>query len=169
MNIILTVLSVGLFSALFVFRKNHAFVTKKPVAADFEPNLLIKNTDDRKVIEIDQKTDGAVTMYFQGKEFKISKPELDSESDQFISRLMELVLPGVKEIDYDIQSDEKMKVSAPLSKLVTRLGFVGIKRDLFFPRTSKTKVLFRKYITEQDLVSMKLSENQILNEFLEFN
>jgi len=152
---------VGLFSVFIMLRKSPVFSARKPIAADSELIFTQENRGERRVMEINQKTDGTVAMYFQGKEYKISKPELDSESDQFISRLMELVNSEIKEIDYDVQLDEKMKVAAPLSKLVTRLGFVGIKRDLFFPRTSKTKVLFRKYITEQDLVSMKLSESQI--------
>jgi hypothetical protein len=78
---------------------------------------------------------------------------------------MKLAAPGVKEIDYDTLGDEEVRFNASLSKLVTRLGFVGIKRDLFFPRTSKNRVLFRRYITQEDLTSMNLTADQILNEF----
>jgi hypothetical protein len=82
---------------------------------------------------------------------------------------MGMVASGVKEIDYDTFKDEEIRFSAPLSKLVTRLGFVGIKRDLFFPRTSKNRVLFRRYLTEEDLISMNLTTEQIANEFLSFS
>jgi hypothetical protein len=119
----------------------------------------------QKELEVSQKTDGTVVFYLSGKEYKISKPELDSESDKFIQRIMELSW-NKKEIEYDCLSDEKLAYSAPLSKIVTRLGFVGIKRDLFFPRTSKTRVLFRKYLTRDDLIAMNLTPDQILNEFI---
>jgi hypothetical protein len=79
---------------------------------------------------------------------------------------MGLVRDNVKEIDYDSYNDTEIRLNAPLSKLVTRLGFVGIKRDLFFPRTSKNRVLFRKYLTEKDLTSMNLTTEQISSEFL---
>jgi hypothetical protein len=82
---------------------------------------------------------------------------------------MGLVTPDVKEIDYDAIKDREIRLSAPLSKLVTRLGFVGIKRDLFFPRTSKNRVLFRRYLTQKDLTSMNLSIGQISGEFLSSN
>jgi hypothetical protein len=117
-----------------------------------------------KVFEIDQKTDGTVVLYFKGEEYKLSKPELDSESDQFIERLME-VSDSDQEIDYDKSTDENIKLSTPLSKLVTRLGFVGTKRDLFFPRTSKNKVLFRRYITEEDLTAMNMNATELFKAF----
>jgi len=126
---------------------------------------LPDDIERKKVLEINQKADGTVALCFQGKEYKLCKPDLDSESDQFIERLMKLAVPGVKEIDYDTLGDEEVRFNASLSKLVTRLGFVGIKRNLFFPRTSKNRVLFRRYITQDDLTSMNLTANQILNEF----
>ncbi len=115
----------------------------------------------QKVLEVDQKTDGTVVLSFQEKEFKISKPELYSESDRFIEGLMELMQPDMKEIEYDMDNS---KFITPLSRLVTRLGFVGMKRDLFFPRTSKNRVLFRKYLTMQDLSDMNLTTEEILHD-----
>lgn len=117
-----------------------------------------------KVLEVAQKTDGTVVILFGGKEFKISKPELYSESDQFIERLMELTKLNQKELEYDVFKDGNSKFATPLSRLVTRLGFVGIKRDLFFPRTSKQMVLFRRYITSVDLADMNLTPSQVLKE-----
>ena len=77
---------------------------------------------------------------------------------------MELSRFEQKELEYDSQKDGKSKFTTPLSRLVTRLGFVGIKRDLFFPRTSKQMVLFRKYVTRLDLADMNLTTNQVLQE-----
>lgn len=119
---------------------------------------------DEKVLEVDQKTDGSVVVNFYGKEYKISKPEMNSESDQFIERLMSLTPFTTKEIEYDVSRPEERSLSTPLSRLVTRLGFVGIKRDLFFPRTSKCSVLFRKYLTAQDIADMNLTREQILKD-----
>ena len=123
------------------------------------------DTNSHTVFEVDQKTDGTVVLYYQGNEHKLSKPELDSESDQFIERLMEISNSDLQEIDYDKSSDTNIRLSTPLSKLVTRLGFVGIKRDLFFPRTSKNKVLFRRYITDQDLIAMNLNAAELSKAF----
>jgi hypothetical protein len=163
----LAIFALSLLSLLFVFKNKLAYSPKKPSSAlGIDPHNFISDVEEKKVLEVDQKTDGTVVLYFQGKEYKICKPELDSESDQFIERLMGLVRPGVKEIDYDTFNDDEIRLSAPLSKLVTRLGFVGIKRDLFFPRTSKNRVLFRRYVTEQDLISMNLTTAQISSEFL---
>lgn len=128
---------------------------------------LQTSTQHEKVLEIDQKMDGTVVLSFQGNTFKVSKPELYSDSDRFIERLMELVEPGMKEVEYDSWTDEKIRLSAPLSRLVTRLGFVGIKRDLFFPRTSKNRVLFRKYITNDDLRSMGLTVEELAQDLLQ--
>jgi hypothetical protein len=110
-----------------------------------------------KILEVSQKTDGSVVIIFRDKEYRVSKPELDSESDKFIERLMQLSNNGQKEIEYDCISDQEIIFHSPLSKLVTRLGFVGLKRDLFFPRTSKSRVLFRKFLTLDDLFSMNLT------------
>ena len=77
---------------------------------------------------------------------------------------MEMTKPDVKEIDYVALNDEKIELTTPLSRLVTRLGFVGVKRDLFFPRTSKDRVFFRKYVTSQDLEDMDLTTDQILED-----
>lgn len=171
LNIPLAFLTFGLLSLLFVFKKRLAYSTKKPVgnALGIDPHNFISDIPEEKILEVNQKTDGTVVLCFKGKEYKICKPELDSESDQFIERLMGLVSTGIKEIDYDSFTDEEIRFSAPLSKLVTRLGFVGIKRDLFFPRTSKNRVLFRRYLTEQDLISMNLTTDQVANEFLNFS
>jgi hypothetical protein len=151
-TILLAFFVFGLLSLPFVFKKPSP--TPLPVSTP--------NTPDQKILELNQKTDGTVVLCFQGQECKVSKPELDSESDQFIERLMGLVAPGVKEIDYDASKDTSIALSTPLSKLVTRLGFVGLKRDLFFPRTSKNRVLFRRYLTNNDLTSMHLSLDQII-------
>ena len=70
---------------------------------------------------------------------------------------MQLTNSGEKEIEYDALSDLELSTNTPLSKIVTRLGFVGLKRDLFFPRTSKSRVHFRKYLTLDDLFSMNLT------------
>ena len=70
---------------------------------------------------------------------------------------MQLTNSGEKAIEYDAISDESLALSSPLSKIVTRLGFVGLKRDLFFPRTSKSRVYFRKFLTLNDLFSMNLT------------
>ena len=121
--------------------------------------------NSQKVLEINQKTDGTVVICCLGQEYKISKPELDSESDQFIEKILKLVTPGLKEIEYDSSQDSEYSITAPLSKLVTRLGFVGIKRDLFFPRTSKNRVYFRKYLTKEDLNSMGLNIDQLSRVF----
>ena len=169
LNIPLAILTLSLMSLLFVFRKRLAYSSKKPAALGIDPHNFIDDTNAEKILEVNQKTDGTVVVSFQGKEYKICKPELDSESDQFIERLMGLITPNAKEIDYDTFNDGEIRLSAPLSKLVTRLGFVGIKRDLFFPRTSKNRVLFRRYLTENDLVSMHLTTEQITNEFLSFS
>jgi len=158
-------LFMGTLAAVFLFQKQFAYLMKKPHAVK-EPYLQPADLASQKALEVDQKTDGTVVLYFRGKEYKVSKPELSSESDQFIERLMELVQPGMKEIEYDMLSGaERLNFATPLSRLVTRLGFVGLKRDLFFPRTSKSEVLFRKYLTMQDLAGMNLTIEQILNDF----
>jgi hypothetical protein len=158
LNLILVISAMGLLVFPFVFKKQPVYSANLDYGFD-------KQTISSPIVEVNQKTDGSVVLCFQGQEYKVSKPELDSESDQFIERLMGLAGPGVKEIDYDAVTDGEIKLSAPLSKIVTRLGFVGIKRDLFFPRTSKNRVLFRRYLTQDDLSSMNLSPEQIKNEF----
>jgi hypothetical protein len=160
-------LFAGALATLFILQKQFAFPTKKlqlrPTDSSFtEPYQPLVDFSLQKALEIDQKTDGTVVLYVDGKEYKISKPEMNSESDQFIERLMTLTQSGVKEIEYD--TSDTISLTTPLSRLVTRLGFVGIKRDLFFPRTSKTSVLFRRYLTQQDLAAMNLTTNHILNE-----
>jgi hypothetical protein len=166
LNLLLAILTLGSLSIHFIFKKQPVYPTKntQDISEIVSSNSLI-GSEEQKILEVNQKTDGTVVLCFQGQEYKVSKPELDSESDQFIERLMGLVAPDVKEIDYDAMSDGEIRLSAPLSKIVTRLGFVGIKRDLFFPRTSKNKVLFRKYLTREDLASMNLSPDQIKSEF----
>lgn len=113
-----------------------------------------------KILEINQKMDGTVVLTFKGKDYKVSKPELDSDSDRFIERLMQLMQPGMQELEYESINDV-LHLTTPLSRIVTRLGFVGVKRDLFFPRTSKHRVLFRKYITTNDLVAMNMTIAQL--------
>jgi hypothetical protein len=162
-NILLTILALGLLYIIFILRNKLIYSARLSASVVMPRNFL--GNIEKKIIEVNQKTDGTVALYFQGREYKLCKPDLDSESDQFIERLMSLAVPGVKEIDYDTLNDEEISFNASLSKLVTRLGFVGIKRDLFFPRTSKSRVLFRKYITEQDLISMNLTASDF-NEFL---
>lgn len=160
-NILLAFLTLGLLSVIFAFKKQPAYSLEKSKGSPtLSPNFA-NDAQKQRILEIDQKTDGSVVLYFQGKEYKISKPELNSESDQFIERLLDFAPENVKEISYDIIKDEKIRLNAPLSKLVTRLGFVGLKRDLFFPRTSKNSVLFRRFITRQDLISMGLTPDQI--------
>ena len=155
-NLTLILLSLLILSLPLLFKKYSKL-----------DNLAVAGIDNEQVVlELNQKTDGSVVLCFQGQEFKVCKPELDSESDQFIERLMGLVRSGVKEVDYDVSNDTEFKLNAPLSKLVTRLGFVGIKRDLFFPRTSKNRVLFRRYLTQSDLDSMDLSLSRLSREML---
>jgi hypothetical protein len=158
------ILIIGSLAILFMFQKQFAYPDKKsqPGPIDRQPNQA--NNVSQKILEIDQKTDGTVVLLLQGTEHKISKPEMNSESDRFIEKLMELTKSGRKEIEYDMLRADEIRFSTPLSRLVTRLGFVGIKRDLFFPRTSKTGVLFRKYLTESDLSRMNLTTGQILND-----
>jgi hypothetical protein len=158
-NLVLIISGLGFAFFILTFGKQFLQPAKKTGVPDLRK---------ARIFEIGQKTDGTVVLYFRGQEYKISKPELASESDQFIERLMEYAKREDKEIDYDIFEDEDLKVNTPLSKLVTRLGFVGIRRDLFFPRTSKNRVLFRKYITEDDLASLGLTIEQISGELLNF-
>lgn len=155
---------LSIISLLFISNKSPAFLALKTNTNGAVPSAHINNAHNQKILEINQKTDGTVVIFFQSNEYKISKPELNSESDQFIERLLDFAPGNVKEVNYDITEDEKIKLNAPLSKLVTRLGFVGLKRELFFPRTSKNVVLFRKYLTEDDLASMSLTRDKILNE-----
>jgi DNA-binding transcriptional MerR regulator len=148
-----------------------AFITFFPRRPTLAPSPRVDSSSlnqidsaSEKVIEVGQKTDGTIVIVIDGKEFKVSKPELYSESDQFIERLME-VGARVKETEFEALEDEKFKFGTPLSRLVTRLGFVGIKRDLFFPRTSKDRVYFRRFLTTEDLKDMNLTTEQILQEF----
>ncbi len=160
----LIILTICILTGIFLFNKQLAYAFKPQQAPQIEANFSLVENMSQKVFELDQKTDGTVVLYFQGQEHKISKPELYSDSDQFIGRLMELVQPDIKEMDYNSFNDQKIKFSAPLSRLVTRLGFVGVKRDLFFPRTSKDRVFFRRYITQQDLNDMNLTSSKVLTD-----
>lgn len=165
-NILIAFLALGMLSLAFALRRQFAFQTN--IANFTTPSTpgMSNSPYPRKVLEVNQKTDGAVVVSFQGREFKISKPELSSESDQFIERLITRTGVDEKEINYDILDDSDFKLKTPLSRLVTRLGFVGLKRELFFPRTSKNMVLFRKYLTSEDLSSMGITLEQISDEFL---
>lgn len=162
----LLLIFLGMFAMFFGIQKQFAFTHRggkkitQAVPVYIEPTTMI----DEKILEIDQKTDGTVVLYVNGSEYKISKPEMNSESDQFIEKLMGLTQPNLKEIEYDTALPSAIKFATPLSRLVTRLGFVGIKRDLFFPRTSKTSVLFRRYLTKQDLLDMNITLDHIKNE-----
>ncbi|MBN1168308.1 hypothetical protein JXA63_00300 [Candidatus Woesebacteria bacterium] len=159
--VLMVTTSLGLFLVVHHFNSVLAIeptkdTTNKTVRIDPVHKSLID-----KVFEVHQKTDGTVVISHNNNEYKVSKPELNSETDQLIQRLLSYIGTG-KEINYDIIKDEKLNLNTPLSKVVTRLGFVGTKRDLFFPRTSKNKVIFRKYVTKNDLAIMSLSEENIL-------
>lgn len=157
-------LSLGVLMVLFMLRKQFAYPVKKTPAVPIESYANQNNIPSQITLEVSQKTDGTVVLLFMGKEYKISKPEMNSESDQFIEKLMTLTQSDVKEIEYDALKSDEIKLTTPLSRLVTRLGFVGLKRDLFFPRTSKTSVFFRKYLNYQDLTAMNLTTDQILDD-----
>src|SRR6185369_6534820 len=152
---------IGALAVIYLTQQQFAYSRTKSQTTLEDEYRHRQALASQKILEVDQKTDGTVVLSFQGKEFKISKPELYSESDRFIEGLMELMQPNMKEIEYDMDNS---KFITPLSRLVTRLGFVGIKRDLFFPRTSKNRVLFRKYLTMQDLTDMNLTIDQIVTD-----
>lgn len=158
----LILLSVS--SIILLSRKHLAILNfvsdNKVYTSDIESDLT-NTVHNNKILELNQKTDGTIVVNFRNEEFKISKPELNSESDQFIERLLDYLPADKKEINYDILEDSNLNLNAPLSKLVTRLGFVGLKRELFFPRTSKNSVIFRKYLIEEDLSTMNLSIDKI--------
>jgi hypothetical protein len=163
LNVSVILLLVGLLTFNMLIKRRPAYVPLNTGAVPLSPSDTQEISKLQKVLEVVQKTDGTVVLNFSGQEYKVSKPELNSESDQFIERLMDFAGSDAKEVNYDILKDEKLKLNAPLSKLVTRLGFVGIKRELFFPRTAKNSVLFRRYLTREDLASMGLTEDQISN------
>jgi hypothetical protein len=163
-SILLAFLTLGFLSLVLVLKIQPAYTQSKPNISTNNETDITKNINGQKIIEIDQKTDGTIVLYFQNDEYKVSKPELSSESDQFIERLLSFANRDVKEINYDISKDASLSLNAPLSKLVTRLGFVGLKRELFFPRTSKNSVLFRRYITSNDLQAMGVNANKITEE-----
>lgn len=150
-------LFVGSFGALFMllFRK------RKPALSPAFQAIQSQPTPLEKIMEVKQKMDGTVVLAWDGKEYKVSKPEMDSDSDKFIEQIMHSMQSGMKEMEYENTTDTT-RFSAPLSRIVTRLGFVGNKRNLFFPRTSKHRVLFRKYITEADLKSLNITPGEIL-------
>lgn len=164
---------LGLGAFYFVYTKKGIFFSDNTAGnlgnLNLTPAQKTPALASSKLLELFQKTDGTVVLFMHGKEFKISKPEMDSESDKLIERLLQLVGSDLKEIEYDSLLDDKLMVNTPLSKLVTRLGFVGIKRDLFFPRTSKSRVHFRKYLTAEDLMSMNLTVNDVTNGFISIN
>lgn len=168
----LTILIIT-FSAIFFLATYHlnslpAYSTTVSSTNRKVQREIIHNSLIEKVFEVHQKTDGTVIINNKHNQIKISKPELNSETDQLIQRILSCIGTN-KEIHYDIVKDEKLNLNTPLSKVVTRLGFVGLKRDLFFPRTSKNKVIFRKYLTKNDLAIMNLKEEDILNEMTSLN
>jgi hypothetical protein len=170
LNLLLVIAALALLSIPLFFKKQPAYQAVVPGSiSEILPIAVDNNLEEHKILEVNQKTDGSVVLCFRGQEYKVSKPELDSESDQFIEKLMSLAGSDIKEINYDAGEDSEINLSAPLSKLVTRLGFVGMKRDLFFPRTSKNKVLFRRFVTQNDLSSMNLSPEEIFREILSGN
>lgn len=152
LNLLLVIGALGLLISPLFLRKQASYTAEDP-----KDGL----SGEQKIIEISQKTDGTIVLCYHDQEFKVSKPELDSESDQLIDRLMTLTGPEGKVIDYEAVGDSEVRLTAPLSQLVTRLGFVGIKRDLFFPRTSKNRVLFRRFVTRKDLDSMNLNADKL--------
>jgi len=157
-------LSFGVLAVVFFAQRRFAYAAKKAEQSAFEPSLF-PTASSEKLLELDQKMDGTVVLYSKGNEYRICKPELSSDSNQFIERLMELSdASDTKEWEYDSFEDKTLRLTTPLSKLVTRLGFVGVKRDLFFPRTSKHRVLFRRYITQEDLSSMNLTIEQVISD-----
>lgn len=147
----------------FVFQRQLAYFITKPKEILMGSSGKKNAVASQKILEVDQKMDGSVVVTFQGKGYKISKPEFDSESDQLIGRLMDLE-PDAKEIDFDCMKDQEIKLTTPLSRIATRLGFKGMVRDLFFPRTSKQSVLFRRYLTQEDLINMNLTSDAIASE-----
>lgn len=154
--------SFGVFAfMLLLYQSQLSFAGVKPKKTNQSPHPY--TLDEEKIIRLEQKVDGTVIAIFQGKEYKICKPELYSDSDQFIERLMQLTTDG-KEIEYDNFTDATLKFSTPLSRIVTRLNFVGLKRDLFFPRTSKSRVFFRRYVTYQDLMTMNLTISNVIGD-----
>jgi hypothetical protein len=163
-DVIFIAFALGIFTLIYAYRGRASFAGTYSGTSTSVPHNYINEIKKQIVFELDQKTDGTVAVYYKGNEYKVSKPELYSETDRFIERLMSLTKDDYKKIRYDILKDEKLNLNAPLSKLVTRLGFVGVKRDLFFPRTSKNKVLFRKFITKEDLVSMGATTDEVLIE-----
>ncbi len=165
----LIILLAGTLLSLALFYPKRFMLTGKHPASMSHHASYYPPVATEKVIEVNQKADGTIVFNLHDTEYKISKPELYSESDQFIERLMEMTKPDVKEIDYVALADEKIELTTPLSRLVTRLGFVGVKRDLFFPRTSKDRVFFRKYVTSQDLEDMDLTVDQILEDLNSVN
>lgn len=159
-------LAVSILAGFFVLQKQLASSMGRLQIAQMPTSAGRIDFAAQRILEVDQKMDGTVILIFQGSEYKICKPELYSESDRFIERLMALSGTDVKEMEYDSLKDGKIQLSSPLSRLVTRLGFVGIKRELFFPRTSKDRVLFRKYLTRNDLTAMGLTPEQVASELL---
>jgi hypothetical protein len=166
-NFLLIIISAGFVWAIYYFNKRPALSdVSRNNNSTLSPGVSL-SMHLEKALEVEQKMDGTVIIYHNNKEFKVSKPELNSETDRFIQRILELIDDETKEIEYDILKDNKLNLNSPLSKIVTRLGFVGLKRDLFFPRTSKNKVVFRKFITKTELSTMDVDleniESQLIN------
>lgn len=162
-GIIAVSLSLGLLWAVYAYRQQPSYSTIN-ANGTFSLNQKIAKVPADKTLEVNQKTDGTVFIRYKDQEFKVSKPELNSETDRLIQKLLTIIDDEQKELEYDILQDEYLTLNSPLSKVVTRLGFVGTKRDLFFPRTSKNKVVFRKYLTQSDLKKLHLNEEDIKKE-----
>jgi DNA-binding transcriptional MerR regulator len=167
--ILIFLFPVGLVFLKYHFSNLPALSSPSGTSTQFANANVVINPLTEKVFEVDQKTDGTVVIYHKDNEYKVSKPELNSETDQFIQRLLGFIKEGEKETKYDIVKDERLNLKTPLSKVVTRLGFVGLKRDLFFPRTSKNKVVFRKYITINDLGIMNIKEDEAVHKISSSN
>ena len=67
-NILLGLLTLGLLSGIFIFKKQPAYSLIKTNATEVIPPSFINDTQEQKILEIDQKTDGTVVLYFHGEE-----------------------------------------------------------------------------------------------------
>ncbi|HSA83685.1 MAG TPA: MerR family transcriptional regulator, partial [Patescibacteria group bacterium] len=117
-------------AGFYLSQNQLAVLGKRPQSTPVNPFQTDAKPHIEKVMEIAQKTDGTVILIVLGREYKLSKPEMNSESDRFIEQLMSLTYPDKKEIEYNSFRNTENSFLTPLSRLVTRLGFVGVKRDL---------------------------------------
>ena len=165
-NILIVAIFLSLLWIVYAYKNRYSIAILNLNSNTSDHGVPPNHIQITHTLEVVQKLDGTVSIVFGDNEYKVSKPELNSETDRLIQRLMKLTSDEQSEIHYDVLVDKNMELNAPLSKIVTRLGFVGTKRDLFFPRTSKNKVVFRRRLTPQNLRSLKLTEEQLLQELL---